>query len=91
MTIPNARAKQLAVVPIVIGSWAAATVEAVEDRLSDDGSMNTKLLPPVTLKPAVRVLDSRFLIAHCIEIGAKLFRCKLPDVPLKINKTLSNL
>lgn len=87
MTIPKALARQLAVVPIVMGSCAAATAEVAVDRLSDEGSMRSKLLPPVTRRPAVRVLDSRFLMAHCIDTGARLLRCKCPDEPLERMKT----
>lgn len=82
MTMPKALAKQLAVVAIVIGSEVVATADVAVDRLSVDGSMNTKLLPLVTLKPAVLVLASLFLIAHCIDTGAKLLRCNCPVEPL---------
>jgi len=55
-TIPNALDKQLAVVAIVTGSWLAAAAAtaavAVVDRLKDEGSMNTRLLPPATRTPA---------------------------------------
>lgn len=75
-TIPNALARQLAVVPMVMGSWAAATAEVAVERLKEDGSMNTRLLPPVTLRlPVVRGLDSRLRMAHCMDTGAKLLRC----------------
>lgn len=74
--MPNARARQLAVVPIVIGSCAVATADVVVVRLRDVGSIKTRLLPPVTRNPVVRVLNSRLRIAHCIETGARLLRCK---------------
>jgi len=83
ITIPNARAKQLTVVPMVIGSCAVATADVAVVRLKDAGSMKTRLLPPVTRNPAVRVLDSRLRMAHCIYTGARLLRCKWPDDPLK--------
>lgn len=59
---------------MVIGSELAATVALpVVDRLSDVGSMNTKLDPLASRTPADRPA-SRDLIAHCIFCGAKLDR-----------------
>lgn len=83
MTIPKARPRLLAVVPMVIGSCIAATADVAVDLRNDAGSMKTTLLLPVTRTPVARVLVSRDRIAHCIGIGARLFLCKCPDEPLK--------
>lgn len=64
--LPNALAKQLAVVAMVMGSELAATAAlAVVERLRDWGSMKTKLEPPARRTP-VDLLASRERIAHCI-------------------------
>lgn len=63
---------------MVMGSELAATVALpVVDRLSDVGSMNTKLDPLAKRTPA-DLPDSRDLMAHCIFWGAKLERWPVP-------------
>lgn len=71
--MPKARAKLLAVVDIVGGSWVAATAALlVVVRRNADGSMNTNP------DPLVNRTDDRFAsrlrMAHCIDCGAKLLR-----------------
>lgn len=78
VNLPNALARQLAVVAMVMGSELAATVALpAVDLRRELGSMKTKF-EPLGKRTPCDLPDSLDRIAHCMFCGAKLVRWPCP-------------